>query len=331
MTALAPTLEAFFCDRLIKHRDASANTIAAYRDTFQLLIAYTTNHTNTEPSDLDIGQLDAILIGGFLHHLETERNNSPTTRNARLGAIRSFYKFAAYQHPEHAELIQRVLTIPRKRTDRAIVSFLTRPETDALIAAPNTSTWHGQRDRTILILMTQTGLRVSETTALTIGDLQLARPGAHINIAHGKGRKQRGIPIATTTIGVLWDWLNEHPGQPGDPLFPSTHHTRLSRDAIGHLVAKHAGTAATAQPSIATKKVTPHTLRHTCAMALLHAGVDTSVIALWLGHENAETTQIYIHADMTIKEQALNRTTPPNTSPGRYQPESSTLAFLKNL
>lgn len=331
MTALAPTLEAFFCDRLIQQRAVSPNTIAAYRDTFRLLIAYTTDHTNTHPSDLDISQLDAALIGGFLHHLETERNNSPSTRNTRLAAIRSFYKYAAYQHPEHAELIQRVLTIPPKRTDKATVSFLTRPETDALLKAPDTSTWHGRRDHTILVLMTQTGLRVTEATALTIGDIQLARPGAHINIAHGKGRKQRGIPISATVTSVLRDWLREHPGQPGDPLFPTRRHTHLSRDAIEHLVTKHAATAATAQPSIATKTVTPHTLRHTCAMALLQADVNTTVIALWLGHESVETTQIYIHADMTIKEAALNRTTPPDIVPGRYKPDTSTLDFLKNL
>ena len=331
MTALAPTLEAFFTDRLIRHRDASPNTIAAYRDTFQLLITYTTGHTDTEPSDLDIGQLDATLIGGFLHHLETERNNSPSTRNARLAAIRSFYKYAAYQHPEHAEVIQRVLTIPKKRTDRPTVSYLTQPETDTLLAAPNLSSWHGRRDHAILVVMTQTGLRVTETTDLTISDVQLARPGAHINIAHGKGRKQRGIPISATITDVLREWLDEHRGQPSDPLFPSRRRTRLSRDAIAHLVTKHVATAAASQPSIATKNVTPHTLRHTCAMALLHAGVDTTVIALWLGHESIETTQIYIHADMTIKEAALNRTTPPNTSPGRYQPKNSTLAFLRNL
>ncbi len=331
MTALAPTLEAFFSDRLVKQQAAGPNTIAAYRDTFRLFIAYTTDHTNTSASDLDIGQLDAALIGGFLHHLETERNNRPSTRNARLAAIRSFYKYAAHQHPEHAELIQRVLAIPQKRTDRATVSFLSRPETEALLDAPNTSTWHGRRDHTILVLMTQTGLRVTETTALTIADVQLDRPGAHINIAHGKGRKQRGVPISATVTDVLGEWLREHDGQPDDPLFTSRRRTRLSRDAIAHLVTKHTATAAEGHPSIATKNVTPHTLRHTCAMALLQAGVDTTVIALWLGHESIETTQIYIHADMSTKEDALNRTTPPNTSPGRYQPDTSTLDFLKNL
>ena len=331
MTALAPTLQAFFCDRLIKQRAASPNTIAAYRDTFRLLIAYTTDHTNTDPSDLDIGQLDATLIGGFLHHLETERNNSPSTRNTRLAAIRSFYKYAAHQHPEHAETIQRVLTIPQKRTDRAIVSFLTRPETEALLAAPDTDTWCGRRDHTILTVMTQTGLRVTETTALTIADVQLDRPGAHINIAHGKGRKQRAVPISTAVIAVLGEWLRERNGQPDDPLFPSGRRTHLSRDSIAHLVTKHTATAAARHPSLTTKNVTPHTLRHTCAMALLQAGVDITVIALWLGHETIETTQIYMHADMGTKETALNRTTPPNTSPGRYQPDTGTLAFLKNL
>jgi site-specific recombinase XerD len=179
--------------------------------------------------------------------------------------------------------------------------------------------------------MTQTGLRVTETTALTIGDVQLARPGAHVNIAHGKGRKQRGVPVSATVTAVLGEWLRERQGQPDDPMFPSSRRTSLSRDSIAHLVTKHAATAAATQPSIATKNVTPHTLRHTCAMALLQAGVDTTVIALWLGHETIETTQIYIHADMTTKEEALDRTTPPNTSPGRYQADTSTLAFLKNL
>lgn len=253
MTALAPTLQAFFCDRLIKQRAASPNTIAAYRDTFRLLIAYTTDHTNTDPSDLDIGQLDATLIGGFLHHLETERHNSPSTRNTRLAAIRSFYKYAAHQHPEHAETIQRVLTIPQKRTDRATVSFLTRPETEALLAAPDTDTWCGRRDHTILTVMTQTGLRVTETTALTIADVQLDRPGAHINIAHGKGRKQRAVPISTAVIAVLGEWLRERNGQPDDPLFPSGRRTHLSRDSIAHLVTKHTATAAARHPSLTTK------------------------------------------------------------------------------
>lgn len=300
MTSLAPTLQGFFTDRLITQRDASPNTIASYRDTFRLLINYAATHTTKTPSNLDLVDLDAVLIGSFLNHLETVRNNSPRTRNTRLAAIRSFYRYAATLHPEHAAVIQQVLAIPQKRFDRAIVSFLTEPETDALFAAPNQATWTGRRDHALLVFLTQTGLRVSELTALTIGDLQLEQPGAHINITHGKGRKQRATPITATTITVLRNWLTEHHAQQQQPLFPTRKQTPLSRDAVEHLVAKHTTTAATHCPSLNAKTITPHVLRHTCAMRLLQAGVDTTVIALWLGHESIETTQIYIHADLRL-------------------------------
>ena len=330
MTLLAPTLQTFFTRRLTTQKAASPNTITSYRDTFCLLIGYATTVTGRAASKLDFADLNAELIGGFLHHLETDRANSARTRNTRLAAIRSLFHYAAPLHPEHAADIQRVLAIPQKRFDRAIVTFLTEPETDAILAAPNRQTWTGRRDHALLQLAVQTGLRVSEIVALTTADIHLDTPGAHVNVAHGKGRKQRSTPISASTIATVRVWLKEQNGQPADPLFPSRRGTQLSRDAIEDLVTKHA-TNADSCPSLTTKNVTPHTLRHTAAMRLLQAGVDITVIALWLGHESTETTQIYIHADLTIKEKALARTTPPNTPPGRYKPTDDLLAFLRHL
>lgn len=330
MTALAPTLEAFFTDRLINQRNASPHTIASYRDTFRLLLEFTHDRTGKPPSVLDIADLDAPLIAAFLHHLETERHNTARTRNNRLAAIRSLFKFAAFEHPEHAAVIQRVLAIPQKQFDRATVSFLTQTEADALFAAPDRTTRTGRRDHTLLVTMCQTGLRVSEMIALTIADTHLG-VGAHVRVAHGKGRKQRCTPLTPTTTATLRSWLCEHHGQPTDPLFPSRQGTMLSRDAVEHLVAKHTTRAAAACPSLNDKTVTPHVLRHTSAMRLLQAGVDTTVIALWLGHESVETTQIYVHADLTLKEQAIARTAPPTTHPGRYKPPDTLVGFLDSL
>lgn len=330
MTLVAPTLQAFFTHRLGHQRNASPNTIASYRDTFRLLLGFAQQHLGKAPFQLDFADLDAPFIGAFLEHLETERNNTARTRNSRLAAIRSLFRFAAVSHPEHAAVIQRVLAIPQKRFDRAIVTFLTTPEADALFAAPDRNTWTGRRDHTMLLTMTQTGLRVSEMIALTGEDLQLGR-GAHLHITNGKGRKQRITPLTTTSTAALRVWLTERAGQPHDPLFPSRRGTPLSRDAIEHLVAKHATAAAASCPSLHTKRVTPHVLRHTSAMRLLQADVDTTVIALWLGHESVETTQIYVHADLTLKEKALARTTPPNVTTGRYHPPDTLLAFLDSL
>lgn len=329
MTALAPTLQAFFTDRLARQRDASPHTIAAYRDTWRLLLGFAAARTGKQPFQLDIADLDAPLIGAFLNHLERDRGNSPRTRNARLAAIHSLFAYAALRCPEHADLIARVLAIPAKRHDKALVTWLTEAEVAALLAAPDRSTWAGRRDHALILLAAQTGLRVSELTGLTISDLHLG-PGAHVS-CRGKGRKDRITPLTTSTTAVLRAWLAERGGQPEQPLFPTRAGGRLSRDAIEHRLAKHATAAAAHCPSIRHKKITAHTLRHTAAMRLLHAGTDTSVIALWLGHEQAETTQIYLHADLTLKEQALARTTPPHTKPGRYQPPDQLLAFLEAL
>jgi integrase/recombinase XerD len=329
MTALAPTLQAFFTDRLIRQRHASAQTITAYRDTWRLLLAYASSRAAKKPSQLDFTHIDAPLIGAFLDHLERGRGNSPRTRNARLAAIHSMFSYAALQHPEHAQLIARVLAIPPKRFDKALVTWLTDPELDALLAAPDTTSRAGRRDQAMLTLAAQTGLRISELTALTIADVHLG-PGPHVS-CHGKGRKQRITPLSKTTVAVLRAWLTQLGGQDGQPLFPSRSGGPLSRDAIEKRLAQHVAAATGECPSLKAKTVTTHTLRHTAAMRLLHAGVDTSVIALWLGHERADTTQIYLHADLAIKEKALARTTPATAQPGRYHPPDQLLAFLEAL
>jgi site-specific recombinase XerD len=329
VTALAPTLQAFFTDRLIRQRQASPQTVAAYRDTWRLLLAFAARRAGKQPGQLDIADLDAPLIGDFLDHLEHDRGNSPRTRNARLAAIHSRFGYAALQHPEHAEMIARVLAIPSKRFDKALVTYLTEDELDALLTAPDKTTWAGRRDHAMILLAAQTGLRISELTGLTCGDAHLGA-GPHVS-CHGKGRKQRITPITRTTVTVLRAWLAERHGDPGQPLFPNRTGGLLSRDAVEKRLAQHVSAAARECPSLKTKKVTAHTLRHTAAMRLLHAGVDTSVIALWLGHEQADTTQIYLHADLALKEKALARTTPPATRPGRYQPPDQLLAFLEAL
>jgi integrase/recombinase XerD len=329
VTALAPTLEAFFTERLAAQRQASPHTMAAYRDTFRLLLAFTWQTTGTPPSQLDLSQLDAPLVAAFLTHLETGRGNSARTRNARLAAIRSLFRFAALRHPEHAAVIQRVLAIPPKRCRRALVAFLTSAEIDALLAAPDISRWTGRRDHTLLLLAIQTGLRVSELIRLTRADLHLGT-GAHLR-CYGKGRKQRVVPLTRHTVTVVQAWLAERGGNPTDPLFPTHRGGPLSRDAVERLLARHAATAAQHCPTLRGKPLSPHALRHTAAMQLRAAGVDISVIALWLGHEGIETAQIYLHADLAIKEKALARTAPPHTIPGRYRPPDALLAFLEAI
>ena len=329
MTALAPTLQAFFTDRLTRQRNASPHTIAGYRDTWRMLLSFAAARTGTVPSMLDLDEVDAPLVAAFLDHLENDRHNSIRTRNTRLAAIHSLFRYAALAHPEHAQTISRVLAIPPKRFDRALICYLTEPEVDALLAACDQTKWTGRRDHAMLLLAVQTGLRISELIGLTRVDLHLG-PGAHV-VCHGKGRKERATPVTTTTRAVLQDWLGEHLAEPTAPLFPSRHGQPLSRDAIEHRITLYANVAAESCPSLSDKAVTAHVLRHTTAMRLLHAGVDTSVIALWLGHVSIETTQIYLHADMTLKEKALARTRPPNSRRGRYQPPDTLLAWLEGL
>ena len=329
MSTLAPTLQAFFTDRLSNQRHASAHTIAAYRDTWRLLLSFASSRGGVPPSQLDLADLDAELVGAFLDHLETVRGNNPRTRNVRLAAIHSLFRFAALRHPEHANTIARVLAIPPKRTDRALVTYLSEPEVEALLAAPDQGTRAGRRDHALLLVAIQCGLRISELIALSRGDIHLGT-GAHVTCT-GKGRKQRTTPLSTNTVLTLRSWLNEIRGQPADPLFPSRDGGRLSRDAIEHRLSQYVATARATCPTLRSKRVTAHTLRHTTAMRLLHAGVDTTVIALWLGHENVVTTQIYLHADLELKERALARTTPPGTRPGRYKPPDEILTWLQAL
>jgi site-specific recombinase XerD len=329
MTLIAATLQGFFTDRLATQLQASPRTIAAYRDALRLLLGYVHEQNGTPPAQLEWDDLDATTITAFLNYLENERHNSTRTRNVRLTAIRSLFSYAALRHPEHAALIQRVLAIPPKRFDKRMVSFLDPAEIDALIGAPNYARWEGRRDRALMLLAVQTGLRVSELTSLNCADIHLG-PGAHVR-CEGKGRKHRAVPLSGPVQELLRDWLDERAGNPDDPLFPTRTGRRLSRDAIELRITTHAATAAETCPTILTKDLHPHVLRHTCAMTLLQSGVDTSVIALWLGHADVRSTQAYVHADLTIREQALARTTPTSAPPGRYQPSDTLLAFLENL
>ena len=329
MTVLAPTLQAYFTDRLIRQRRVSPHTIRAYRDTIGLLVTFAAERAGTSASKLAFDDLDSRTIGAFLDHLEHDRGCTPRTRNARLAAIRSFYRYAALQHPEHAATIERVLAIPLKRHDRTLVTWLTARELDALLAAPDGRTWTGRRDHAMILLAAQTGLRASELTALRIADIELGT-GAHVNTL-GKGRRERVTPLTDTTVETLRTWLQERAGSPSDPLFPTRNGGALTRDALARRLTKYTADAATSCPSLRAKTITPHVLRHTAAMRLLHAGIDTSVIALWLGHAEIQTTQIYLHADLALKEQALAKAAPIDTKPGRYRPPDTLLAFLEAL
>lgn len=330
MSTLAPLLEALFTERLIGQRNASPHTIAAYRDTYCQLLRYTAQATGHTPERLALTDLDAPTIGAFLHHLETERHVSVRTRNLRLTAVRVLFQFAAYRHPEHAALIQRVLAIPPKRTVKNLVTYLTEPETTALLAAPDRHTQIGRRDHALLLLAIETGLRVSELTALTRNAVQLGT-GAHVR-CHGKGRKERITPLRRDIRTVISAWLAEHDTTGDAPLFPGPNGRPLSRDAVRRVVDRHIATAASTCPSLAAKTVTPHTLRHTCAMNLLRHGVDIATIALILGHEDIRTTySAYLHADLTLKERALARTAPPGTNNRRYRPPDRLLAYLEGL
>ena len=329
MSLLAPTLQAFFTQRLITQRNSSPETIAAYRETFRLLLAFAHQQTRKQPFQLDIDDLDAPLIGAFLKHLEEDRGNSPRTRNARLGAIHSLYRYAALEHPEHAHTIARVMAIPTKRYERNIVSYLELEEIKALLRAPDRSSWLGRRDHALLLVAIQTGVRVSELIGLRVADVSLGT-GAHVRVI-GKGRKERATTLTDETVAILRQWLKERQGQPDDPLFPTRQGRPLSRRTVGVLVAKHAAVAAVGCPSLRGKRVTPHMLRHTTAMLLRAKDVDIATIALLLGHESIKTTQIYEHADPALKEKAIARTAPLGTKPGRYRPPDALLAFLEDL
>lgn len=329
MSALAPALQAFFSSRLGRERDASPHTVDSYRHAFRLLLCYAKAHTGKDPAELDFEDLDAELISGFLDHLEEGRANTVRTRNTRLAAIHSFFRFASYRHPEHAKTIQQVLAIPQKKTVTRPRSFLTEEEMDALVAAPDRSTWIGRRDHVLLAVALQSGLRLSELTGLRRQDVELGT-GAHLKCV-GKGRRRRDTPLDKSMVKLLHAWMKERGGEPKDPLFPSRRGGRLSPDAVQRLVAKHVRVAQRASPSLKSKRVSTHVLRHSCAMDMLRNGADVAVVALWLGQEKLESVNPYVHADLQLKERALGRRSPLKTKPGRYRPDDALLAFLEGL
>ena len=322
-------LESFFTKRLIAQRRASPHTIGSYRDTFRLLLQFAVKRLGKAPSALALEDLNAPFLGTFLDELESTRANGARSRNLRLTAIRSFFRYAALESPQHSGLIQRVLVIPNKRQPRPLVGFLTRSEIDALLLAPDRDTWLGRRDHALLLTAVQTGLRLAEITSIRQQDLCLGT-GAHVR-CEGKGRKERCTPLAKSTVAVLTAWIRDQGEDGARILFPSARGGRLSADAVQHLVAKYAAVAQKTCPSLTDKRLSPHVLRHTTAMELLQAGVDRTLIALWLGHEHVETTQVYLQADLAIKERALARTKPAATKPGRYRPSDTLLAFLEAL
>ena len=326
---IAGLLESFFTDRLMRERQASPHTIAAYRDSFRLLFGFMQQRLKKAPSSVTVADLDAPLIGAFLDHLERGRGNRARTRNARLAAIHSFFRYVALQEPAHAAVIQRVLAMPSKRYDKRTIDFLTREEMEALLAVPDRNTWVGRRDHAMLLLALQTGLRVSELVGLRCEDVVFGS-GAHVRCL-GKGRKERCTPLRRDAVATVRSWLRERSGHAEDPLFPSGRGGAMSRDAVEYLLAKYSAAAQKQCPSLKRKHVSPHVLRHSTAMDLLQRGIDRSVIALWLGHESIDTTQMYLDADLALKEKALARTAPLPTRRGRYRPEDRLMDFLKAL
>jgi integrase/recombinase XerD len=322
-------LQRFFTERLATQLKASPNTVTSYRDTFRLLLKFAAGRLRRSPTELLVVHIDADLVGQFLTEIESTRGNSARSRNTRLSAIRSFFKYVAVNEPQLLHHCQRILAMPAKRHEKRVIDYLSRDEIEALIAAPDLATWHGRRDRALLALALQTGLRVSELIGLSCGDIVLGT-GAYVRCM-GKGRKERSTPIRKDCVKVLRDWLAERGGADADPVFVSNRDQRLSRDAVEQIVRKHVMAATATCPSLKKKRVTPHVLRHSAAMQLLQNGVDRTVIALWLGHESVETTQMYIHADIQLKEKAMARTQPVKAPPGRYRPDDKLLAFLEAL
>ena len=322
-------MQGYFLERLMRQQQASSHTIASHRDTFRLLIAYAQTQLHLAPSELNIEDLDAAFIVAFLVHLEKERGNSPRSRNTRLAAIRSFYRYVALNGPSLSDIAQRVLMIPNKRYERKQVNFLTQEEADALLSAPDQDAWVGRRDRVLLLVALQTGLRVSELTSLCWDSIILGN-GAHIKCT-GKGRKERCTPLRNETVAALKSWALECQSKSSGPVFPSARGGHLSRDGIEYLVTKHTKTASHRCKTLKKKNISPHVLRHTTAMELLQHGIDRSVIALWLGHESVNTTDVYLHADLKMKERALAKTTSPDLKFRRYKPDDQVLDFLNSL
>ena len=327
--SFAPLLERFFLQRLMQQRQVSPHTISSCRDTFCRLLKFTQQCLHRAPARLLFEEINAPLVGKFLDHLEKHDGISIRTRNLRLTAIHSFFRYAAFEVPEHAAQIQRVLAIPSKRFTRTLVGFLTRPEVDALLAAPDRLTWSGRRDHAFILTAVQTGFRLSEMTGLKRDDLAFGT-GAHLRVI-GKGRRERCTPLAKSTRGVLNAWLREPQRGEDNILFPNARGGRLSVHGVQYMLNKHRNAAATSCPTLKAKRVTVHRLRHTMAVDLLQEGVDRSTIALWLGHQHVQTTQIYLDATLAMKERALEKVTPHQGRLSRYRPDDRLLTFLKNL
>ena len=327
--AFPALLQEFFHRRLIAQRGASPHTIASYRDTFTLFLGYAAERTGRTPSALALSDLDAPMVLGFLDHLETERGNSARTRNLRLTAIRSFMRYASLREPSLLPVAQRVLAIPVKRFDRPVLGYLSRDEITAIIDAPDRSTWSGQRDAVLFAVLYNTGARVSEIIRLLVADVLLDR--ASSLLLHGKGRKERVVPLWKSTAAQLRRWLPRIDGNPDAPVFPNRAGEPLSRSGVEHQLRVACRKAAERHPSLATRRISPHTLRHTTAMHLLQSGVDITVIALWLGHEDTATTHQYVEADLAMKEAALRCVDDPAPQPLRFTATDRLLDFLEGL
>ena len=328
-TLVGPLLQSFFTEHMLSHRRASQQTVDSYRDTFRLLLRFLQQTTGKEPSRLHVADFDAPAILDFLYHLEQQRKNQIQSRNVRLAAIRSFFRLVALRDPASVNVVTRVLAIPLKRTDKRLVGYLTREEMEALLAVPNRKTWSGQRDYTLLLTFYNSGARVSEITSLKRSQVQLG-PTSFLEL-HGKGRKERAIPLWQKTARTLKLWMEASPAPPDHPVFPSARGIRLSRDGVNYILQRAVREAAKTCSSLATKLVSPHKLRHTTAMHMLNSGTDITGIALWLGHESPETTHIYVEADLKTKEQALQNVAPAGKGFRRFQPGDALLAFLDNL
>lgn len=326
---LAPLLESFFLDRLITQKGVSTETVSAYRDTFRLLFKYAREKLSKAPSDLDIDDIDASFVCDFLNHLEQDRCNSPRTRNHRLAAIRSFFRYASYREPQLSGHIQCVLAIPSKRWQKKLIDFLSVDEVDAILNAIDRNSWAGLRDYALFSLAVQTGLRVSELISLRCDDIFLGTT-AYVR-CHGKGRKDRCVPISKNIIIVLKEWLREYGQDPSAPLFPSRRGEKISRDGVQYILNKHVTIAQHNCPSLMRKRVSPHVLRHTTAVHLLQSGVTLPVIALWLGHESLESTQIYADSDLEYKREILEKTRAIKTKPLTFYPDDQLMAFLQKL
>ncbi len=317
----------FFCQRLLAQRNASPRTIESYRDAFGLLLRFTQTHLRKNPSELALGDLDAPVILAFLNHLERDRHNTIRSRNARLAALRSFFQYAASRDPANLPTIQRVLAIPRKREDQPLLGFLSREEMAALQDAPDLTTWSGRRDQVLIAMLYNTGARVSEAIELRVSDFVRGRTA--IVKLRGKGRKERIVPLWKSTVRLLTAWVDRRAAQPEAPLLPNHSGGRMTRSGVAYRLRLAATTAAAVCPSLRRARISPHTLRHTTAMHLLQAGVDITLIALWLGHESPTTTHRYVEADLVMKQRTLAKLQEPSQRCARFAPSDSLLAFLE--